>query len=433
MTPIPSPALAASPMARLQYAAIFICFLMNMLDGMDVMIISYTSASIGAEWNVAAPQFGVVFSAGLLGMAIGGMGLSPIADRIGRRAMIVGCAGLMGASIMATSLVESVEALGLLRLISGLGIGGMLASTATLTAEYAPKKTKDFWISFVISGYPVGAVLSGLATATIIEQSGWRHVFLLAGGCTLLTLPIVLLFLGESLGFLLKRQPANALNRANQILRQLNQPGLMALPEQPADKQTTAAMTALLAGSRRMATTWLWVGLFMSFATLYFLTSWIPKLAANAGLSLQLAIYAGTVFNLGAFIGILTQGYLSAKFGLRRTISGFLFGTAALMVSFGQVSGSAWVLVLLGLIGFGIQGGFVGLYSVAARLYPTEIRATGVGWAVGLGRVGAIVGPLIGGLLIGAGFSMPLSFVVFAVPLLISGVATSLISSSDVP
>lgn len=433
MTPLSAPALADSQMARLQYAAIFICFLMNMLDGMDVMIISYTSASIGTEWSVAAPQFGVVFSAGLLGMAIGGMGLSPIADRIGRRAMIVGCAGLMGTSIMATSLVESVEVLGLLRLISGLGIGGMLASTATLTAEYAPKKTKDFWVSFVMSGYPVGAVLSGLATATIIAQSGWRQVFLLAGGLTLFTLPIILLFLGESLDFLLKRQPANALNRANRILQQLNQPRLTALPEPPTGGQTSASVTALLVGSRRMTTAWLWIGLFMSFATLYFLTSWIPKLAANAGLSLQLAIYAGTVFNLGAFVGILTQGYLSARFGLRRTIGGFLFGTAALMVGFGQVSGSAWVLVLLGLIGFGIQGGFVGLYSVAARLYPTEIRATGVGWAVGLGRVGAIVGPLIGGLLIGAGFSMPLSFMAFAVPLLISGVATLLISSPDVP
>ncbi|WP_020607463.1 MFS transporter [Spirosoma spitsbergense] len=416
----------------LQYAVVFICFLMNMLDGMDVMIISYTATSIGAEWGVAAPQFGIVFSAGLLGMAIGGMGLSPIADRIGRRAMIVGCAGIMGVSIAATSLVQSVEMLGFMRLISGLGIGGMLASTATIMAEYAPKKTKDFWVSLVISGYPVGAVLSGLASATLIAESGWRAVFLVAGCITLLTLPFILILLAESLDFLLKAQPANALFRANRILRQLRQPTLTVLPVLIVDQQAKSSINKLLSGPQRIPTFWLWTALFMVFATLYFLTSWIPKLASNTGLSLELAIYSGTIFNVGAFVGILTQGYLSGRLGLRRTICGFLIGTAALMVGFGFVSGSFWTLVILGMIGFGVQGGFVGMYAVAARLYPTQIRATGVGWAMGLGRVGAIVGPLIGGVLIGAGFSMSLSFLCFAAPVLISGIATLLISSTDV-
>jgi MFS family permease len=169
----------------------------------------------------------------------------------------------------------------------------------------------------------------------------------------------------------------------------------------------------------------------MAFASLYFLTTWIPKLASATGLSVELAIYAGTIFNLGAFLGIISQGYLSSKFGLKKTICGFLITTAFLMLIFGFFSGSVMTLILFGLIGFGIQGGFVGLYSVAARIYPTEIRNTGVGWAVGAGRIGAIVGPLLGGLLIGLGLSMSINFIVFAIPTLIGGIITLYISSGE--
>jgi MFS family permease len=170
----------------------------------------------------------------------------------------------------------------------------------------------------------------------------------------------------------------------------------------------------------------------MSFVTLYFLTSWIPKLASSTGISMKLAIYAGTVFNLGAFFGIVTQGYLSLKFGLRRIISFYLLGTAVLMCIFGYVSESWIILLLFGLIGWGVQGGFVGFYSVAARLYPTAVRNTGIGWGIGAGRIGAIVGPKIGGTLIGMGLTLTTNFLIFSVPILIAAVATRLIKSDDV-
>jgi MFS transporter, AAHS family, 4-hydroxybenzoate transporter len=184
-----------------------------------------------------------------------------------------------------------------------------------------------------------------------------------------------------------------------------------------------------LTPERKMSTLQLWLALFLAFASLYFLTTWIPKLASSAGLSMELAIYAGTVFNLGAFFGIMTQGYLASQFGSRRTIFGFLAGTAILMAIFGYFTGSALVLVLFGLIGFGVQGGFVGLYSVAARFYPTEIRSTGVGFAMSAGRIGGIVGPLVGGYLIASGLSMTANFMVFAVPTLLAGIATFMIKS----
>ncbi len=422
----------AEHLTGMRLSTILICFLMNMLDGMNVMVISYTSATISATWNVAAPSLGIVFSAGLLGMAIGGIGLSPLADRIGRRSLILVCALLMGMSMILTMFVTDVMMLSVVRLITGVGIGGMLASTATLASEYAPKNRKDFWVSLVMGGYPIGAVLSGLATAEIIAKYDWQHVFLFAGLTTLATIPLIWFFQLESLDFILKVQPGNALHRANKILQRLGKKTLLVLEPPMGVIKHSASVQALFDPIRRASTLLLWTGLFMAFATLYFLTSWIPKLAADAGLSIQLAIYAGTLFNLGAFFGIATQGYLSGRFGLRRTICAFLILTSVIMFVFGLATGSDWLLVLFTLIGFGIQGGFVGLYAIAARLYPTEIRATGVGWGIGMGRAGGIAGPLVGGVLIGAGFTMVASFIVFAFPLIIGGIATISIKSKEV-
>lgn len=418
-------------MTGLQYATLAICFLMNMLDGMDVMVISYTAPSIAKEWAVSSEALGLVFSMGLFGMAIGAMFLAPRADIIGRRSMILICAALMGLSIFLTQYAQNKEHLVFFRIISGLGIGGMLASTATLGAEYAPSRTKDFWVSCVMSGYPIGAVLSGIVAAEVIPTMGWRMMFQIAGLATAITLPIIYLFLSESLDFLFKSRPQNALEKANRILEKMNISPLSALPTVE-ENVSKAAVSELFSEGRKDATIRLWLAIFMAFATLYFLTMWIPKLASAAGLSISLAIYAGTVFNLGAFVGIVSQGYLSGKFGLRRIICAYLLGTAALMSIFGLFKGSVMVLVLFGLIGFGVQGGFIGLYAVAARLYPTQVRTTGVGWAIGLGRLGAVAGPLLGGFLIGAGLSMTTNFIIFAVPTVIAGIATLYISAKEV-
>jgi MFS family permease len=192
------------------------------------------------------------------------------------------------------------------------------------------------------------------------------------------------------------------------------------------------AVQALLAPKYKLSTFQLWGALFLSFACLYFLTSWIPKLVSNAGLPMHLAIYSGTVFNGGAFIGIVVQGYFSSKYGAKRTIGIFLVLTALFMACFQFFTGSGLLLLVLGILGFGIQGGFVGLYAVAARLYPTEFRTTGVGWAIGMGRLGGIAGPMVGGILIGMGLSMSQNFLVFAVPTALAGLLAMRIASEEV-
>ena len=414
-----------------QVTVFVVCIIMNMLDGMDVLVIAYAAPALAADWSIGPETLGTIFSAGLFGMTAGAIFLAPIADRIGRRRMVITCLIIMGSGTLLTAFARSEGELIFLRFASGLGIGSMLATVATIAAEYAPNRNRNFIMSFVLSGYPIGAVLSGLAAASIIPEYGWRAMFIVAGFATLVTLPVVWGLLPESLDFLIKTRPTDALDKANRILKRMGHEAVSELPPAPEDIKE-ASLSELFKHGRKMPTVWLWIAFFTSFVTLYFLTSWIPKLASSTGLSMRLAIYAGTVFNLGAVFGIITQGYLSQKFGLRKVISVFLAGTALLMWIFGYVSESWVILLLFGLIGYGIQGGFVGFYTIAARLYPTEVRNTGIGWGIGAGRTGAIVGPKVGGTLIAMGLSLTANFIIFSIPLIIAAVATRRIKSENV-
>lgn len=420
-----------SAISGLQYATIFVCFVMNVLDGMDVLVISYCAPAIAQSWNVSPETLGIVFSAGLAGMTLGALLLAPFADHIGRKNMILLSAILMGCSIFLTAYSQSVNMLIVLRLISGIGIGSMLASTAALIAEYTPNRSRDFWVSTVIAGYPVGAVLSGLVAAKVVPMMGWPMMFKIAGIASFVTLPLIWLYLSESVEFYLKKQPPMALDKVNAIFQKMGKPTLDQLPTVEV-KQVGIPVRSLLSGKYLTSTLQLWLALFLAFGCLYFLTSWIPKLASNAGLSMSLAIYAGTIFNAGAFIGILTQGYFSTRFGLKRTIGIFFIATAILMAIFKFFIGSDTLLVVFGLLGFGIQGGFVGLYAVAARMYPTEFRTTGVGWSIGAGRLGGVIGPAAGGILVGMGLTMATNFLIFAIPTLLAGIVTMFISSEKI-
>jgi benzoate transport len=431
MTFNPKALIDNNPMTSLQYSTIFICFLMNMLDGMDVLVISYTAPAIAKAWDISPQALGTVFSAGLFGMTIGTLFLAPFADKIGRKSIILISGIIMGVCIYLTSYAASITELLIYRFVSGLGIGSMLASTASLASEYTPNKTRDFWVSFVISGYPIGAVVAGLVAAKVIPAEGWQQMFRIAGIASMFSVPLILFFLSESIDFFLRTQPQNALEKLNKILAKMNIQSLESLPI--IDKiKSKLPVDQLLKTDFKKPTLQLWAALFMAFAALYFLTSWIPKLAKDAGLSMELAIYAGTVFNIGAFFGIITQGYFSSKYGLKKTLGIILVLTGVLMASFGLFVGSDVILLILALLGFGIQGGFVGLYALSARLYPTEFRTTGVGWAMGAGRLGGIVGPLIGGLLIGAGLGIATNFLIFAVPALLSGLITAKIDSKEI-
>ena len=394
---------------------------MNVLDGVDILVISYCASAIASSWNVGPEALGIVFSSGLAGIMVGSLFLAPFADQLGRKKMIIICALLMGFSMFLTGYTQTVPQLLILRFISGLGIGAMLASTAVLTAEFSPNRSRNFWISLVVSGNTIGAVISGLIAAKVVPEYGWELMFKLAGIASFITLPLILIFLSESISYYLKKQPEGALISANKIMHKLGFDDLTELPDKEyASKGIPVA--ELVSEKYKANTLKLWLALFMAFASMYFLISWIPKLSENTGLSASLAIYAGAIFNFGAFFGMLIQGYISTRIGLRKTIAIFLIAAAVIMAIFKVFLGYNILLLIFGVLGFTLQGGFAGLYAFAARMYPTEFRTTGLGWAIGIGRLGAVFGPLIAGVLIGIGLSMTDNFKVFAIPTLFSGI-----------
>lgn len=414
-----------SPLTNLQRTVIAVCFTLNMLDGMDVLAIAYAAPMIIEQWSVSPGAFGLVFSAGLVGMAAGAMFLGPLADVFGRRTMLLASAAAVAVGMLVTALANEVWELVALRLFTGLGIGSMLASMTSMVAEYSPRRVRSFAVSFVNAGYPVGATLTGAVAAWLVPEFGWRALFVAAGVVTAAMIPLVWLLLPESLNFLIVRRPRNALKAVNRILKRMGHAALERLPERAEGSQPSkASVRSLFQPAYRMETTWLWTAFFMAFFVLYYLLSWVPTIAVEAGLGLGSAISAGAAFNFGGVIGIVMLGYLSTRFGLRDLIFAFLLCAAAMMLVFGWIGGpAAVVLAETFVMGFLVMGGFIGLYAAAAHLYPTEFRTTGVGWAIGAGRSGAILGPYLGGLVIDAGWSLGLSFTVFAVPCVLAGFA----------
>ena len=407
---------------RAQIGVLLIALLLNMLDGFDVTAMAFAAHGIGEQLHIATDKLGIVFSVATAGMMIGAMFIAPISDTIGRRAMIIICVASIGTSMLLTAFATSLWQLVILRAITGLGVGSMLASLAAIASEYTPEKYRSFSVVFITAGYPLGATLGGVLIAPLIPQYGWQLVFVAGGLTTLLMLIAVFFFIPDSLQFLSNKQPQNALQRINAILNRLGRPAISTLPRRASAQSIDKAnVVSLLKPGRRSRTIRLWAASFFCLTSLYFLLSWVPKLVINAGLSESTGVYASVAFNGGGVLGIIILGLMAARISLSTLIGSFLCIAAVGMLTFALADGMNYLMWYLGVIGFFLSAGFTGLYAVAAKAYPTELRATGIGWAIGLGRVGAVVGPFAGGLLIAAGLSMELNFIIFGVPLIVGG------------
>ena len=416
-----------------QFLIVGLCLLFNMIDGFDITAMAVTAHQIGEEMQLGADRLGLVFSFSLAGMMLGAMFLAGLSDVIGRRAIIIISLGLVGATVLLTADAESLTTLIVLRFISGLGAGAMLASVATLAAEYSPEKYRSLCVTAVTAGYPLGATMTGLVANEIVPEFGWRSMFLFGGGATIALTAIAYLLIPESLQFLCKKQPADALEKVNKILQKLARPRLDALPALDETSNMTEAdnqnvlekMFSLLTPELRRSTIKLWVTVFLCICSLYFLMSWIPKMVINLGYPADTANLAFTLFNLGGVLGIFFLGYLASRWTLSGLIALFAVVAAILMWAFAAAAsvaaGKVTLMTLIFIIGFSLSGGYTGLYAVAAKIYPIEIRSTGVGWAIGLGRSGAVIGPGVAGFMIAAGFTVTTNFITFAVPILIGG------------
>ena len=409
---------------RFQVMAISLCALINIFDGFDALAIAYTAPAISTEWELSPGALGIVFSAGYLGMAIGAMTLGTLSDYLGRRKMILFSLAMVTVTMGLTSTAQTVEVLLAYRFAGGLAIGAMLASITAITAEYSPDARRNFMICIVQGTYAIGATLGGLLSAYLIEDHGWRSVFAVGAALNAAVFVLVFLLLPESLAFLLNKRPAGGLDRANRIIGRLGGTPLQRWPEAGKQGQGSVGVGALFDGEMKKWSLLLWTATFTAMFGIYFLMSWIPKVVVDAGMPLDKAIWIGMSINAGGLVGILWLGYRSAISGLRFMVATFMIAAGVLMIVFGLMEAQVAVLMVTAVaLGFFGQGGFIGLYSVAARLYPTAVRATGIGWAIGLGRVGAIIGPSIAGVLIGMGWHQSVYFAVLSIPFFIGAMA----------
>ena len=410
-----------------QVLVIGLCMFFNMLDGFDITAMAIVASAVSGELALTADKLGWIFSFALAGMMAGAMFLAPFADLVGRRRMIIASIALVGVSIMLTAQATSLPEFIVLRFISGLGAGTMLACQATLAAEYSPERYRALSVALVTSGYPLGAMCTSVVANLVMPEFGWRGMFWFGGGLTFAMTLVAWFFIPESLKFLIERRPADALQKANRVLRKLKKTPLAELPAvnaglSPARRGLIDTMLLLVAPAHRRVTLTLWITFFLCFAALYFLMSWVPKLMVDAGYSESVGRDAFFLFNFGGVLGIYLLGGLSTRFKLTNLIFALLALSAAGMVVFALApADKILLLAMIFIVGLCQQGGFTGLYSAAAKAYPTSIRSTGIGWCVGLGRSGAVIGPAVAGYLIYFGFDMSANFIVFAVPMAIGG------------
>ena len=415
---------AAEPGTRwtlLAATVVVLCFIVNGIDGANVFAVSYLAPIVARDWSLSAGVLGVVFSSLLAGMGVGGLFLAPMADRFGRRRMVLVSLLLMAAGMILTGLSNSIVGFALARAVVGLGIGTVLACMTALVYEFAPARNRSAAVGLLQAGYPIAAAGSGFATAWAVQHYSWRQVLLFSGFCTLAFFPVVFALLPESMGFLLHARPRGALERINKIRLRLGAEPLAALPEKQEEGKKRTYLSELLGLKLRRNTLLLWSAIFCGFVVLYAVISWIPRLAIEAGLSTNAGIVAGAVYNGGAFAGTTALSILTGRVKLQRLILVFLVLAAVCLVVFGLIP--AWaplVLAVAFLIGVTLQGGFNGIYPLSTQVYPLRVRSSGIGTAIGIGRVGAILGPLITGYMLDIHAPLAVVFLVLAAPALVA-------------
>lgn len=424
------------PMSLFQWFVIGLCFLINMLDGFDVLVMAFTAASVAAQWKLSGVQLGYLLSAGLVGMALGSLVIAPWADRIGRRPLIMLCIAIAGSGMVASAYAQSPVQLGVLRLFTGLGIGGILASSYVIAGEYASSRWRGLAISLQATAYALGATIGGLIATQLIPNLGWQSVFLYGGIVTLLTLPVMFLWLPESLDFLMGKRPQNALQKINAILGRVGIEPLQTLPSvNPAaasvEKNRVASLLAPgLAGSTLL----IWLAFFMVMFGFYFVMSWTPKLLVTAGLSNQQGITGGVLLNVGGIVGTSLIGLLAAKFCISRVLMLYLLVNALLMCAFVSLLANLGVAFAAALaIGVFVNGCVAGLYALTPSLYSVTQRVTGLGWAIGVGRIGAIVSPLVAGRLIDASWKPDQLFSLYGIAFVVAAAAIFMLQRKVVP
>ncbi|HXC07657.1 MAG TPA: aromatic acid/H+ symport family MFS transporter [Steroidobacteraceae bacterium] len=391
--------LAQGPITAFQLTVIALCVGLNMLDGFDVLAMSFAASGVKADWHLTDGQLGALLSAGLVGMGLGSLTLGPCADRWGRRIIVLLSVAVAGFGMLASALTRDYAELLSLRVLTGIGIGGTIASVAVIVSEYAPEKLRGTALAIYATGYSIGATIGGALAAYAIPRFGWRAAFVIGGTLSLLMLPLAWRKLPESLEF----RSVSSQRGPGSIGAQLR---LLIRPK-----------TALV-----------WIVFFCTMAGFYFILSWTPRLLNAAGLSAAQGMTGGVLLNLGGIAGCGLFALAASRADTHRLLFGALIGSALLIVVFGLVMSrldiALWTALLLGIIA---NAAMAGLYAVGPPLYPTAVRTTGMGWAIGIGRFGAILAPLASGALLDRGWLPAQLYYFFSASFVVAAVAIFLI------
>nr|WP_315588737.1 MFS transporter [Sphingomonas psychrotolerans] len=419
----PRTVIQREPMSRFQWGIVATMVGLNALDGFDVLSISFASPGIAAEWGIDRAALGVVLSMELVGMAVGSLLLGGIADRIGRRATILLCLVMMTTGMVGAASADSVAILSGWRVLTGLGIGGMLAATNAAVAEAANDRRRALAVVLMAAGYPVGTIVGGLVSAVLLAHFDWRAVFLFGASASILFVPIVFWCAPESIAFLVHRRPSGALDRTNRILARMGHAPVESLPaEDPAPARVP--IVALFAPTLRPATILLTLAYLAHIMTFYFILKWIPKIVTDMGFAPSSAAGVLVWASIGGATGSLLLGLLTAKLPLLRLTIGAMLASTALVIVFGAGQTSlAGLSAVAALAGFATNAGVVGLYALIAQSFPTGVRATATGVVIGVGRGGSALAPALAGLLFAMGYSLQVVAVLMGLGSIIAALA----------
>jgi benzoate transport len=429
----PREVLLKSPMTAMQVIIIAITVGLNGLDGFDVLSISYASPGIMGEWGIDRGVLGLVLVAELVGMAFGSIFLGGVADKIGRRPLMLGSLVAMAIGMFMVTTSTSLIVLSIWRVLTGLGIGGMLATINAVAAEFSNAKNKHLSVSIMSIGYPAVGAVGGAIASWLLRDHDWRYVFYFGFAMTIAFIPIVYFLIPESVHWLARKQPPGALEKINRAMRHIGKPAIAALPEVSEETRKLSVMDvfrpSLIATTLICAAAY-----FFHITTFYYILKWVPTIVVQMGFAASSAGGVLTWYMAGGATGGAVLGLLTMRFGLKGLTIAVLVLSTVLVAIFGQTPPD---LGQLGLVcffaGFFTNAGIVGLYAIFAHAFPTHVRATGTGFAIGVGRGGSVLAPAVAGFLFAAGYGVPAISILMALGSLVAaGVLVFLKLTPDV-